>query len=96
MERQLTRNLYLTIEDEIMHFHRVYEKYDFSISFERIEKIYRRWASDGIIKEQLCSLTGATVAGLLLDWFGNRFLDAYDMGAALQFVKEWASGLTIA
>ena len=27
-EHKLTRGLYLTIEDDIMHFHRVYQKYD--------------------------------------------------------------------
>lgn len=97
MEKQLTRGLYLTIEDDIMHFHRVYEKYDFDISFERIEKIFRRWAQDtGIDKERLCSLTGATVAGLLLEWFGNEYLDAVDMGAAKKFVEEWAACLTLA
>ena len=96
-EHKLTRGLYLTIEDDIMHFHRVYQKYDFYISFERIEKIFRRWAQDaGIDKERLCSLTGATVAGLLLEWFGNEYLDAYDMGAAKAFIEGWASGLTLA
>ena len=61
----------------------------YAIFFERIERIYRQWEKVTSKKKRTAELTGATVAGLVLDWLGCGWLESSDLSAIRNIIAGW-------
>lgn len=92
----LTERLSVTInvETQTFTFGLRWRQEKFSISFDRVEKIFRLWddfaAND---RDKQARLTGAMVSGLLAGWCGINNIYPASLEAAMEFMTGWAKGL---